>query len=167
MGIITQNISMNVPFLLECNCFTVVCEFLLFSEVSQRYVYTHPLPAGPPSYPTTHPSRSSASIRLSTALRSTFALSEITVLHMAVYLCQTLPPDSSHPLLPLLCPHVRSLLASLFLPWNSVHLYHCSWLYIRALTFDTSFSLSDLLHSVWQTLGPCTSLQISQFQSFL
>ena len=29
------------------------------------------------------------------------------------------------------------------------------------------FSLPDLLHSVWQTLGPVTSLQITQFISFL
>ena len=28
------------------------------------------------------------------------------------------------------------------------------------------FSLSDLLHSVWQTLGPSTSLQITQFRFF-
>ena len=31
----------------------------------------------------------------------------------------------------------------------------------------TWFSLSDLLHSVWQSLGPSTFLQIMQFHSFL
>ena len=33
--------------------------------------------------------------------------------------------------------------------------------------YDTCFSLSDLLHSVWQTLGSFTSLQMTQFHSFL
>ena len=31
------------------------------------------------------------------------------------------------------------------------------------LAYGICFSLSDLLHSVWQTLGPSTSLQITQF----
>ena len=39
--------------------------------------------------------------------------------------------------------------------------------YIYTLTFNICFSLSDLLHSVWQTLGPCTSLQMTQFQPLL
>ena len=32
---------------------------------------------------------------------------------------------------------------------------------------DTNFSLSDLLHSVWQSLGPSMSLQVTQFCSSL
>ena len=32
--------------------------------------------------------------------------------------------------------------------------------------YDICFSLSDLLHSVWQPLGPFTSLQMTQFCSF-
>ena len=35
------------------------------------------------------------------------------------------------------------------------------------LAYGICFSLSDLLHSVRQSLGPSTSLQISQFHSFL
>ena len=35
------------------------------------------------------------------------------------------------------------------------------------LAYGICFSLSDLLHSVWQTLGPPTSLQITQFRFFL
>ena len=34
---------------------------------------------------------------------------------------------------------------------------------IYVLAYSICFSLSDLLHSVWQTLGPSTSLQITQF----
>ena len=39
--------------------------------------------------------------------------------------------------------------------------------HIYVLAYDICFSLSDLLHSVWQTLGPSTSLQITQFHFFL
>ena len=38
-------------FLLEYNCFTVLCWFLLYNEVNQLYVYMYPLPLGPPSSP--------------------------------------------------------------------------------------------------------------------
>ena len=34
---------------------------------------------------------------------------------------------------------------------------------IYMLAYSICFSLSDLLHSVWQTLGPSTSLQITQY----
>ena len=40
-------------------------------------------------------------------------------------------------------------------------------LHIYVLAYGIGFSLSDLLHSVWQTLGPPTSLQITQFHFFL
>ena len=39
--------------------------------------------------------------------------------------------------------------------------------HIYVLAYGNCFSLSDLLHSVWQTLGPSTSLQITQFHFFL
>ena len=39
--------------------------------------------------------------------------------------------------------------------------------HIYVLAHGICFSLSDLLHSVWQTLGPPTSLQITQFRFFL
>ena len=39
--------------------------------------------------------------------------------------------------------------------------------HIYVLPYGICFSLSDLLHSVWQSLGPSTSLQITQFRFFL
>ena len=39
--------------------------------------------------------------------------------------------------------------------------------HIYALAYGICFSLSDLLHSVWQTLGLSASLQITQFLFFL
>ena len=53
----------------------------------------------------------------------------------------------------------------LFLP-AMVHLDHSSGVHIYALTYNIWFSLSDLLHCVWQSLGPSTSLQMIQFHSF-
>ena len=35
--------------------------------------------------------------------------------------------------------------------------------HIYALIYDICFSLSDLLHSIWQSLGPSMSLQMTQF----
>ena len=37
-------------FLFEYSCFTMLCYFLLYSEVNQLYVYIYPLPLGPPSH---------------------------------------------------------------------------------------------------------------------
>ena len=55
--------------------------------------------------------------------------------------------------------------AGLFLRCRSV--CHFSRLHICAFIYGICFSLSDCLHYVWQTLGPCTSLQSIQFHSFL
>ena len=38
-------------FLLEYNCFIMLCSFLLYNEVNQLYVYIYPLPLGPPPPP--------------------------------------------------------------------------------------------------------------------
>ena len=51
-----------------------------------------------------------------------------------------------------------------FLPCKLVHLYHFSRFHIYALIYDICFSLSDLLHSVWQSPDPSKSLQMTQFR---
>ena len=82
------------------------------------------------------------------------------------------------------CPNVRATLSiypTLFFPTVSARpfylprLYSCKYVHqcyfsrvhICALVHDICFSLSDLLHSIWQTLGSSTSLQMTQFCSFL
>ena len=60
-----------------------------------------------------------------------------------------------------------SISVSLFLPCKPVHLYHFSRFHIYVLIYDICFSLSDLLHSVWQSLDPSTSQQMTQIRSFL
>ena len=80
------------------------------------------------------------------------------------YICQHQPPNSSHPLTSPWCPRLFSMSGPLFLPCE--HLYHFSRFHIYALINSICFSLSDLLYSVWQTLGPSTSPQVAQFLSF-
>ena len=88
-----------------------------------------------------------------------------------MYTCQSQSPSSSPPpptaFPPLVSIRLFSTSVSLFVPCKLVHLYHFSRFHIYALIYDICFSFSDLLHSVWQTLGPSTSLQMTQFQSFL
>ena len=56
---------------------------------------------------------------------------------------------------------------------TTVHRAAKSWTWLKqismhayALIYDVCFSLSDLLHSVWLTLGPSKSLQMAQFVPF-
>ena len=67
---------------------------------------------------------------------------------------------------PLVSIRLFSTSVSHFLPCKPVHLYHFSRFHIYTLIYDISFSLSDLLHSVWQTIDPSTSLQMTQFRSY-
>ena len=68
---------------------------------------------------------------------------------------------------PLVSIYLFSTSVSLFLPCKPVHLYHFSRFHIYVLINGICFSLSQLLHSVWQSLDPSTSLQMTQFRSFL
>ena len=76
-------------------------------------------------------------------------------------------PHTPHHFPPLVSVRLFSTSVSLFLPCKLVHLYHFSRFHIHALIYYICFSLSDLLHSVWQSLDPSTSLQMTQFHSFL
>ena len=96
----------------------------------------------------------------------------IYFIHISVYMSipisqfiPTPPPSPCFP--PLVSIHLFSTSVTLLLPCKPVHLYHFSRFHIYALIYDICFSLSDLLHSVWQSLGPSTSLQMTQFHSFL
>ena len=82
---------------------------------------------------------------------------------ISVLLCPFVPVSPS----PTLSTSPFSISTSPFLPCKQVHQYHFSSFHLYALLYDISFSLSDLLHSVWQPLDPSTSLQITQSHSFL
>ena len=81
-----------------------------------------------------------------------------TILHLAVYICQCYFLSSRHPHFPLLCPQVFSLLGS-SVSFFQIHIY--------VLISDTCFTLSDLLHSVYEASGSSTSLQLTDIFSFL
>ena len=70
------------------------------------------------------------------------------------------------------CPQVHSLCLCLYYCpaprfFRTIFLSFFFGFHIYVLAYGICFSLSDLLHSVWQTLGPSTSLQITQFRFFL
>ena len=97
----------------------------------------------------------------------------IHFIHISVYMSISIsqfitqPPQPRHfpPLVSI--PYLSSTSVSQFLPCKLVHLYHFSRFHKYALIYNICFSLSDSLHSVWQSLDPSTSLQMTQFRSFL
>ena len=96
----------------------------------------------------------------------------IYFIHISVYMSipisQFIPPIPPPPLLSPLGVHTFVLYLCVSVSaYKLVHLYHYSRFHIYTLIYDLCFSLSDLLHSVWQSLGPSASLQMTQFCSFL
>ena len=96
-----------------------------------------------------------------------------SILYTSVYTCRpNRPIHHTHPhsprsFSPLVSICLFSTSVSQFLPCKLVHLYHFSRFHINVLIYDVCFSLSDLLNSVWQSLDPSTSQQMTQFRSFL
>ena len=89
---------------------------------------------------------------------------------MSIPISQFIPPpllQPPHRLPPLVFVRLFSTSVSQFLPCKPVHLYHFSRFHIYALIYNICFALSDLLHSVWQSLDSSMSLQMTQFSSFL
>ena len=105
-------------------------------------------------------------------IKKIFFISHPSYTHQCIPVNPNLPihhTTTSTPLSlsPLVSIRLFSTSLSLFLPSKPVHLYHFSRFHIYALIYDIWFSLSDLLHSVWHSLDPSTSLQMTQFRSFL
>ena len=103
--------------LLEYNCFTMLCQFLLYNKVNQLYVYIYPhipsllrLPPTLPIPPLQVVTKHQADLLV---LCGCFPLSN---LHLVVYICQCYSLTSSQ--LTLLPPHVlKSILyVCIFIP---------------------------------------------------
>ena len=70
------------------------------------------------------------------------------ILHTVMYMFQCYSLNSSHPLLPCLCPQVCFLcLHHHCCPADKIHQYHLSRFHIYELIYNISPSLSDFLHS--------------------
>ena len=115
----------------------------------------------PPSL--SHPSRWWQSTELISLCYAT-ASHSLSILHLVVYICQCYSLTSSQLTLP--PPHVlKSILYfCIFIPVLPLFFFR---FHAYVLAYGICFSLSDLLHSVWQTLGPSTSLQITQLCFFI
>ena len=79
--------------LLECNCFTMLCQFLLYNKVNQLYVNIYPIPLEPPYDPHIPPLWASQSTELS-SLCCTAASHQLAILHTVVYISQCFSPSS-------------------------------------------------------------------------
>ena len=143
-------------FLLEYNCFTMVCQFLLYNKVNQLYIYIYPHICSPFHLPPTLPippfqlvTKHQADLPVLCycfllAIYYTFGS-----VYMSIY---TLPLSHFVPASPSPspCPQVHSLVG--------LHLYsHLAprffmtfffLFHIYVLAYGICFSLSDLLHSV-------------------
>ena len=146
----------------------MVCSFLLYNKVNQLYVYIYPHIAAllhltptltiPPLYVVTKHQADLPVLRGCFPLAIYFTFGSV---YMSMPLSHFFPAYPS----PSPCPQVCSL---------RLHLYSCPAprffrtiffffrFHIYVLAYSICFSLSDLLHSVWQPLGPSTSLQITQ-----
>ena len=98
----------------------------------------------------------------------------IYFIHISVYMSipisQFIPPPP--PTLPLSPLGVHTFILYIWvsitaLQTGFIHTTFLGSTYMRGNIYDICFSLSDLLHSVWRSLDPSTSLQITQFCSFL
>ena len=92
-------LSFFLTSLLEYNCFTMSCQFLLYNKVNQLYVYIY-IPISPPScasFPSSlsHPSRWTQSAKL-ISLCYAAASHQLFILHLVVYICPCHSLTSSH-----------------------------------------------------------------------
>ena len=84
--------------------------------------------------------------------------------YVSIPVSQFLPPHSFPPWYPYIC----SVCLCLYFCFANKMIYTIfSRFHTYALSYDICFSLSDLLHPVWYSLGPSTSLQMTQVRSFL
>ena len=128
--------------LLEYNCFTIVCQFLLYNKVNQLYMYIYPHISSLPSS-LSHPSRWSQSTELislcyAAASHYLFYIWQCIYVHATLSLRPSLYfplPLSSSPF---------SMSASLFLSFPQVHQnYFYFTFYIYVLAYGICFPLSD------------------------
>ena len=140
--------------LLEYNCFTMVCSFLLYNQVNQLYIYIYPhissllhLPPTLPIPPLQVDTKPRADLPV---LCGCFPLA-IYFAFGSVYMSMPLSHFVSAYPSPSPCPHIHSLCLRLYscpAPRFFRTIFLFFRLHIYVLGYGICFSLSDLLHSV-------------------
>ena len=143
--------------LLEYNCFTILCQFLLHNKVNQLYVYTYPHIPSLFHLPPTLPISPLQLVRKHRADLPCYAAAsrQLSNLHLVLYICQCYSLTSSQLTLP--TPRIlKSILyvCIFILSWPQVpqnlFLFVCLFFQIPyiCVSIQYLFALSDLLHSV-------------------
>ena len=136
--------SFKKIFLLEYSCFTMLCQFLLYSKVNQLYVYVYPLFFGFPSHLGHHRALSRVPCAIQQVLISYLFYTQY---QQCRYVNPSLPIHPTTPLPPWY-PYVCSLHLYLYFCFvNKIIYTNFFRFHIYALIYDICFSLSDLLHS--------------------
>ena len=153
----------------------MVCQFLLYNKVNQLYIYIYPhissllhlpptLPIPPLQVVTKH--RADLPVLcgcfpLAIYFRFGSVYKSMPLSHFIPAYPSPSPCPQVHPL----CLHIYSCPVPRF--FRTIFLFVCFFrFHIYVITYVICFSLSDLLFSVGQSLGPSTSLQITQFRFF-
>ena len=130
--------------LLEYSCFTMLCQFLLYSKVNQLYVYIYPPFFGFPSHLGHHRALSRVPCATQQVLISYLFYTQY---QQCIYVNPNLPIQTTpHPPW---YPYVCSLRLCLYFCFVNKMVYTNFFrFHIYVLIYDVSFPLSDLLHSV-------------------
>ena len=147
------------------------CYFLFYNKVNQLYIYIYShipsllhLPPSHLPYPTPlggHKARADLPVLCGCfPLASYFTFGSVYMSMPLSHFVSAYPSPSPCPQVHSLCLHLYSCPAPRF--FRTIFFFFRFHIYV--LVYSIWFSLSDLLHSIWQTLGLSTSLQITQFR---
>ena len=134
----------------------MLCSFLLYSKVNHPYVRKYPLS-----------SRLHSHINHYRAQNSVLcAIQQVLINYPLVYIQQCVYVNLSLPIYPFpLCHKFFSTSVTQYLLYQ-YHLYQFFRSHIQMIQYDICLSLSNLLHSVWQSLDPSMLLKMALFCSF-
>ena len=132
----SMQVHLKKCFKLKFNCFTMLCQFLLYNNVNQLHVYTYPLPLSLPPTPPILPILAITEHRAELPELCSRTPLATYLTHgsaaMSVLPSQLIPLCSSFPLP--LSPF--SACASLFLPCKQVHQYHFSRFHVYVVSLQ-------------------------------
>ena len=148
----------------------MMCLFLLYSKVSQLYVCIFPLPLEPASYPHPHPTHlvhHRPPSRAPCAIQQ-LPTSQLFYTWQCLHVNLTLP---IHPTLPFPCPCIHLFVLYVYVSTSALQIRSSmSFFQILHICINMQYSFFSFCFTslcVTVSLGPCTSLQMARFCSFL